>query len=178
MTRRVRHADLAASTPARHHLSGRGSTGRLYWANKWSHNPMALPRAIVTRHPSSRPLTLSSSLSVSVRISPAANSRTSVLCVMLYSPAQSTISMLALLGSQDIELEGFSRRVRRALYNRSAGPTSGMGQKPASLSTLWKDSRYSSGRSPHWIKSKNPNAPAVKREAEEDWGRWSLARPT
>jgi bifunctional non-homologous end joining protein LigD len=35
-----------------------------------------------------------------------------------------------------------------------------------------KNSRYSSGRSPHWIKSKNPNAPAVKREAEEDWGRW------
>jgi bifunctional non-homologous end joining protein LigD len=34
-----------------------------------------------------------------------------------------------------------------------------------------KDSRYSSGRSPHWIKSKNPSAPAVKREAEEDWGR-------
>jgi hypothetical protein len=32
-----------------------------------------------------------------------------------------------------------------------------------------KDSRYRSGRSPHWIKSKNPNAPAVKREAEEDW---------
>ena len=28
----------------------------------------------------------------------------------------------------------------------------------------------SRGRSPHWIKSKNPNAPAVKREAEEDWG--------
>jgi bifunctional non-homologous end joining protein LigD len=34
-----------------------------------------------------------------------------------------------------------------------------------------KDSSYRSGRSPHWIKSKNPNAPAVKREAEEDWGR-------
>jgi bifunctional non-homologous end joining protein LigD len=32
-----------------------------------------------------------------------------------------------------------------------------------------KDSRYHSGRSPHWIKSKNPNAPAVKREAEEEW---------
>jgi bifunctional non-homologous end joining protein LigD len=32
-----------------------------------------------------------------------------------------------------------------------------------------RDSRYHSGRSPHWIKSKNPNAPAVKREAEEDW---------
>jgi ATP-dependent DNA ligase len=34
-----------------------------------------------------------------------------------------------------------------------------------------RDSRYRSGRSPHWIKSKNPNAPAVKREAEEDWGK-------
>jgi ATP-dependent DNA ligase len=32
-----------------------------------------------------------------------------------------------------------------------------------------RDSPYRSGRSPHWIKSKNPNAPAVKREAEEDW---------
>jgi ATP-dependent DNA ligase len=29
---------------------------------------------------------------------------------------------------------------------------------------------YRRGRSPHWIKVKNPNAPAVKREAEEDWG--------
>jgi hypothetical protein len=26
-------------------------------------------------------------------------------------------------------------------------------------------------RAPHWVKIKNPNAPAVKREAEEDWGR-------
>jgi ATP-dependent DNA ligase len=32
-----------------------------------------------------------------------------------------------------------------------------------------RDSVYSSGRSPHWIKSKNPNAPAVRREFEEDW---------
>jgi hypothetical protein len=30
-------------------------------------------------------------------------------------------------------------------------------------------SRYPSGRSPDWLK--NPEAPAVKREAEEDWGR-------
>jgi bifunctional non-homologous end joining protein LigD len=35
-------------------------------------------------------------------------------------------------------------------------------------------SRYTSGRSRDWLKSKNPNAPAVKREAEEDWSkeRW------
>src|SRR5262245_48995373 len=32
-------------------------------------------------------------------------------------------------------------------------------------------SPYRSGRSRHWIKSKNPAAPAVKREAEEDWGK-------
>jgi bifunctional non-homologous end joining protein LigD len=31
-------------------------------------------------------------------------------------------------------------------------------------------STYRSGRSPHWVKVKNPKAPAVKREAEEDWG--------
>jgi bifunctional non-homologous end joining protein LigD len=29
-----------------------------------------------------------------------------------------------------------------------------------------RGSRYESGRSPHWIKLKNPNSPAVKREAE------------
>ena len=32
-------------------------------------------------------------------------------------------------------------------------------------------SPYRSGRSPHWVKLKNPKAPAVKRGAEEDWGR-------
>ena len=31
------------------------------------------------------------------------------------------------------------------------------------------DSIYRRGRSPLWVKVKNPNAPAVKREAEEDW---------
>jgi hypothetical protein len=34
-----------------------------------------------------------------------------------------------------------------------------------------KDSPYRSGRSPDWLKMKNPAAPAVRREAEEDWGR-------
>jgi bifunctional non-homologous end joining protein LigD len=32
-------------------------------------------------------------------------------------------------------------------------------------------STYHSGRSRHWLKVKNPAAPAVRREAEEDWGR-------
>jgi bifunctional non-homologous end joining protein LigD len=39
-----------------------------------------------------------------------------------------------------------------------------------------RDSSYRSGRSPHWIKSKNPQAPAAKREAEEEWGRWPSAK--
>jgi ATP-dependent DNA ligase len=29
---------------------------------------------------------------------------------------------------------------------------------------------YFSGRSRDWLKFKNPEAPVVKREAEEDWG--------
>jgi hypothetical protein len=32
-------------------------------------------------------------------------------------------------------------------------------------------SRYRSGRSKDWLKFKNPEAPAVRREAEEDWGK-------
>ena len=33
-----------------------------------------------------------------------------------------------------------------------------------------KDSAYRSGRSPDWLKMKNANAPAVKREAEGGMG--------
>jgi bifunctional non-homologous end joining protein LigD len=41
-----------------------------------------------------------------------------------------------------------------------------------------RGSSYRSGRVEHWLKIKNPVAPAIKREAEEDWGnkRWSHAR--
>jgi bifunctional non-homologous end joining protein LigD len=34
-----------------------------------------------------------------------------------------------------------------------------------------KDSPYRSGRSPDWLKSKNPTCEAVRREEEEDWGK-------
>jgi hypothetical protein len=34
-----------------------------------------------------------------------------------------------------------------------------------------RGSRYVSGWSDHWRKVKNANAPAVRREAEEEWGR-------
>ena len=33
-----------------------------------------------------------------------------------------------------------------------------------------KASSYRSGRSPDWLKSKNPTCAAVRREVEEDWG--------
>jgi ATP-dependent DNA ligase len=32
-------------------------------------------------------------------------------------------------------------------------------------------SRYRSGRSSDWLKMKNPACEAVRREAEEDWGK-------
>jgi hypothetical protein len=50
-------------------------------------------------------------------------------------------------------------------------------QRPAKVTKFDQEiknrlgSPYRSGRSPHWVKVKNPKAPAVKREAEEDWGR-------
>jgi bifunctional non-homologous end joining protein LigD len=34
-----------------------------------------------------------------------------------------------------------------------------------------KDSAYRSGRSPDWLEMKNADAPAVKREEQEEWGR-------
>jgi bifunctional non-homologous end joining protein LigD len=34
-----------------------------------------------------------------------------------------------------------------------------------------KHSRYRSGCSRDWVKMKNPDAPAVQHEAEEDWGK-------
>jgi len=33
-----------------------------------------------------------------------------------------------------------------------------------------RGSRYARGRSSSWLKVKNPDAPAVRREAEEHWG--------
>ena len=33
-----------------------------------------------------------------------------------------------------------------------------------------RESPYVSGRSLHWLKLKNPNSAAVRREAEEEWG--------
>jgi ATP-dependent DNA ligase len=41
-------------------------------------------------------------------------------------------------------------------------------------------SLYRSGRVNDWLKIKNPKAPAVKREAEEDWGekRWARKNRT
>ena len=40
-----------------------------------------------------------------------------------------------------------------------------------------KDSAYRSGRSPDWLKMKNANAPAVKREEEEEWGKMKWRIP-
>jgi hypothetical protein len=78
------------------------------------------------------------------------------------------------------------RLIHSTLVTPSAGPT--QVHHPALLPQLARDcgltvfrcegivskrlgSRYRSGRSLDWLKFKNPAAPAVRREAEEDWGR-------
>ncbi len=47
---------------------------------------------------------------------------------------------------------------------RYAGPTTSLAAPPG-------HSTYRSGRSPDWLKTKNPTCEAVRREAEEDCGR-------
>jgi ATP-dependent DNA ligase len=39
-----------------------------------------------------------------------------------------------------------------------------------------RSSPYRSGRSPHWLKAKNAESPAVRRETLEDWGRRRSSR--
>jgi hypothetical protein len=51
-----------------------------------------------------------------------------------------------------------------ALWLRIGVGLEGIVSKPEGLA-------YRSGRSPDWLKSKNPACAAVKREAEEDWGK-------
>jgi bifunctional non-homologous end joining protein LigD len=34
-----------------------------------------------------------------------------------------------------------------------------------------RDSRYASGTTPNWVKSKNPHSAAVERETNKDWGK-------
>jgi ATP-dependent DNA ligase len=41
---------------------------------------------------------------------------------------------------------------------------------PKAIISKLKGSRYRSGRTRDWVKVKNPDSPAVKREAEEDGG--------
>jgi hypothetical protein len=70
------------------------------------------------------------------------------------------------------------REVRKATLNehmeyREGGVVFQHACKMGLEGIVWKrlGSRYRSGRSPDWLNFKNPDAPAVRREAEEDWGR-------
>jgi len=51
--------------------------------------------------------------------------------------------------------------------NSSAGHACALGCEGIVSKRL--GSPYRGGRSPHWLKVKNPAAPAAKREAEEEW---------
>jgi bifunctional non-homologous end joining protein LigD len=82
----------------------------------------------------------------------------------------------------DIKHDGFRIIARKngaqvKLYSRAGNDLAG--RFPLIVETLANlrtrsciiDGEARSGRSPDWLKMKNSNAPAVKREAEEDWGR-------
>jgi hypothetical protein len=58
----------------------------------------------------------------------------------------------------------------RAVAVRCALRQAGVAKMLQSSSSL-EGFSYRSGRLPDWLKMKNPEAPAVKREAEEHWGR-------
>jgi len=62
------------------------------------------------------------------------------------------------------------QRILPAGFIATARPSSPMPASSASkaLSRSSKDSAYRSGGSPDWLKMKNSDAPAVKREAEEE----------
>ena len=76
-------------------------------------------------------------------------------------------SSTLLLHLQDEERRKFSRELHDSLGQYLAACKMGLEGIPSKR----VGSPYVSGRSRHWIKSKNPAAPAVQREAEEDWGR-------
>jgi hypothetical protein len=59
--------------------------------------------------------------------------------------------------------QGRSKRLAHAAKGRCCRPDSA-----ARFEAPW-DSPYRAGRADCWIKVKNPNAPAVTREAEEEW---------
>jgi hypothetical protein len=56
-----------------------------------------------------------------------------------------------------------------ALDGQGAGSTPPLGASKGIVSKH-KRSPYRSGRTEAWVKMKNSEAPAVSREAEEDWG--------
>jgi ATP-dependent DNA ligase len=70
-------------------------------------------------------------------------------------------------------LRSFPDFVEPCLPSQVERPLSGA-DWPHEVKHDGKNSRYRSGRSRDWVKCKNPAAPAMKREAEEDWGkhRW------
>ena len=57
---------------------------------------------------------------------------------------------------------------RRCAYNPNGACKMGLVK---GIVSKRKGSMYRSGRSPVWLKMKNPTAAAVKREEEEDWGK-------
>jgi hypothetical protein len=98
----------------------------------------------------------------------------------LFKPRKLSKQLGAMLGAIDDVTSARFAQSRRISSNSCAArmtePVVEITGYPAPKQIALKQPRKKSfttmqqGRSRDWIKSKNPNAPAVKREAEEDWG--------
>jgi hypothetical protein len=62
-------------------------------------------------------------------------------------------------------------RFGKLLFGRNRGEHWTKSPASKAPSRSGRISPYGSGRSPDWLKMKNANAPAVKREEEEEWAR-------
>ena len=81
------------------------------------------------------------------------------------SPSMMHVALRTSIGSRrrkEAHRGGWPDRIRSGLQDGAEG-----------IVSKRKGSPYRIGRSPDWLKMKNPAAPTVKREAEEDWGRRS-----
>ena len=63
-----------------------------------------------------------------------------------------------------------SRCPSQLTYARSVHQVKALHSGREGIVSKRKTSPYRSGRSPDWIKTKNPACEAVRREAEDDWG--------
>jgi ATP-dependent DNA ligase len=90
--------------------------------------------------------------------------RTSTGCATGETTRPSSLASILRKASPGVRLVGHIETEEGAMVFRHAGKLGLEG-----IVSKLKASPYRSGRSPNWIKCKNPDSAAVRREAEEEW---------